>query len=101
MPSSCPFPCPPPLSRPYPWPCAGLTASPAGAAVAGSRWVTGLAAGGRPGLVTGLPAGGAAAPASCDDPGEAGDAVTGPGVDANPIMLASTMTTRTDTATQA
>ena len=72
-----------------------------GTTLTGSRWVAGLAAGGRPGFVAGLRAGADAAPPSCADRGEAGDAVTGPGVDANPMMLASTITTRAVAATQA
>ena len=62
---------------------------------AGRGWPAGR------GSAAGLRAGGDAAPPSCADRGEAGDAVTGPGVDANPMMLASTITTRAVTATQA
>jgi hypothetical protein len=77
---------------------------------------TDLAAGGWPGLAAGprlggavaeLRAGGAVAsppplPPPCDDDeAGAGAAVTGPGVDANPMTLASTMTTTAVTTTQA
>jgi hypothetical protein len=77
-----------------------LTVSVSGTTLTDSRRATGLAADGRPGLVTGPRVGGAAAP-SWDDRGETGDAVTGPGVEANPMTLASTITTRAVTATQA
>jgi hypothetical protein len=57
------------------------------------------------GAVAELRAGGAVASPPplppCDDEAGAGAAVTGPGVDANPMTLASTMTTTVVTATQA
>ena len=56
------------------------------------------------GVVAELRAGGAVTPPPlppCDDGGAAGAAVTGPGVDANPMRLASTMTMTAVTATQA
>jgi hypothetical protein len=67
---------------------------------------TDLAAGDWPGLSAGPRVGGAVAsppplPPLLDDDTGAGAAVTGPGVDANPMTLASTMTTTAVTATQA
>jgi hypothetical protein len=57
---------------------------------------TDLAAGGWPGLVARPRVGGTVAELRAG-----GAAVTGPGVDANPMTLASTMTTTAVTATQA
>jgi len=63
---------------------------------------TDLAAGGCPGLAAGPRVAGAVAspPLPCDD-GTGAGAATWAGVDANPMTLASTMTTTAATATQA